>query len=548
MYRGGAAVGGVQSGKSYNNFMGFLKEKRISPNGSQLKKPDYDPVDTKTQVTQNNDTDPDFNDESNFYQRIMTELNEKKESTLEDGRVTKAYFDRLKMVETGSLLMCIIGIGLSVVQYELEFSDIHYMWSYALLWLIFLSSLILAVMTFIRYMFSITYAKKRNMLPGKANLITTGRWKLLIIEMIFCVLGPLPFTAGIRFHFTTLYSQLPVYMNVNELLALFMFFRVLIIVRVTLLNSRYSSNRSQRICEMYACEAGFMYTIKCIMKAMPFTVITCAMCVSLPAFAWMLRICERPIARVPNQPFSYDSYWNAMWNVVVTITTVGYGDYFAQTFLGRFVIFFVAIWGVFVVSMMVVTLTNALIMTPLEIKAFTVFQKLTFKEELKEESASIFTGLAKARIASRKKKYGASNQYLANVGKHIKAFRKLNRRYKEEAGGAEGFEEMARHFDFLRDSMKDVHKQQKFLMESNRILMGMIGVDRNVIENLNAQLLMDSKKLSTNQQIPLKPNHHNTNSNNNNPNQNDINNDAIDLNLTEGQEEDDNILDKQTPY
>ena len=49
---------------------------------------------------------------------------------------------------------------------------------------------------------------------------------------------------------------------------------------------------------------------------------------------------------------------------------VGYGDYYAKTILGRSVTFVLCIWGVFIVSMMVVTLTNTLIMSTPEVKVF----------------------------------------------------------------------------------------------------------------------------------------------------------------------------------
>lgn len=39
--------------------------------------------------------------------------------------------------------------------------------------------------------------------------------------------------------------------------------------------------------------------------------------------------------------------------------TVGFGDYFPRTHLGRSICIIACFWGVFVVSMMVVTLTNA---------------------------------------------------------------------------------------------------------------------------------------------------------------------------------------------
>lgn len=55
-----------------------------------------------------------------------------------------------------------------------------------------------------------------------------------------------------------------------------------------------------------------------------------------------------------------------MWNIIITMTTVGYGDYFPITDLGRFIIFIVSIWGVTIVSIMVVTLITTLSTSSLE--------------------------------------------------------------------------------------------------------------------------------------------------------------------------------------
>ena len=42
------------------------------------------------------------------------------------------------------------------------------------------------------------------------------------------------------------------------------------------------------------------------------------------------------------------------------MTTVGYGDFFPRTLIGRIIDVFLVIWGIFVVSLMVLVLTNAL--------------------------------------------------------------------------------------------------------------------------------------------------------------------------------------------
>lgn len=63
----------------------------------------------------------------------------------------------------------------------------------------------------------------------------------------------------------------------------------------------------------------------------------------------------------------------------MTMTTVGYGDYYAQTHLGRFVIFFVCIWGVLIVSLMVLTMNSTLLISHMECKAIAVLDRLDLK-------------------------------------------------------------------------------------------------------------------------------------------------------------------------
>lgn len=65
------------------------------------------------------------------------------------------------------------------------------------------------------------------------------------------------------------------------------------------------------------------------------------------------------------------------------MTTVGYGDVFPKSYIGRLVGVIIAFWGVFFVSMFVVSLTNLLEFSVNEEKTFYLLQRLKDKDILK---------------------------------------------------------------------------------------------------------------------------------------------------------------------
>lgn len=135
---------------------------------------------------------------------------------------------------------------------------------------------------------------------------------------------------------------------------------------------------------MYGCRADFSYSLKCLFKEHPLKLICLCYCLSAFVFAYLVYLAERQILTqgAGVNVKATTNYANALWLILITTTTVGYGDYFPQTPLGRVIILFVAIWGTLIVSIMLVVVTNTLSMENCEKRTAKILDKLELRSQL----------------------------------------------------------------------------------------------------------------------------------------------------------------------
>ena len=119
-------------------------------------------------------------------------------------------------------------------------------------------------------------------------------------------------------------------------------------------------NLANRLCRMYGSKSDFFFSLKCLFKDKPLLLIFIMFTCSSLIFGYAIYLAERNLSVDSYQPYTANNFSNAIWLILVTTTTVGYGDYFPQTILGRLIIFIVAIWGTFIISIMVVVVSNTL--------------------------------------------------------------------------------------------------------------------------------------------------------------------------------------------
>jgi voltage-gated potassium channel len=91
------------------------------------------------------------------------------------------------------------------------------------------------------------------------------------------------------------------------------------------------------------------------LKKCPEYVVTFSMLLSLLLLSISFQIFEREVDENMNE------IAKAMWNVLITMTTVGYGDVYPITNGGRLTSIVSALWAVFFVSLFTVFIHNTLL-------------------------------------------------------------------------------------------------------------------------------------------------------------------------------------------
>ncbi len=106
----------------------------------------------------------------------------------------------------------------------------------------------------------------------------------------------------------------------------------------------------------------------------------------------MLKVLESPVyyASEDSQTQLNDFRYllNCIWYVLVTMATVGYGEYYPKTLIGRLVGILSALTGTIIVSILIISLQQMLKLSPLEMRTIEFVDRLSYKEMIKKESAA----------------------------------------------------------------------------------------------------------------------------------------------------------------
>ncbi|CAI2364271.1 unnamed protein product [Moneuplotes crassus] len=228
------------------------------------------------------------------------------------------------------------------------------------------STTFLIFFIFNHYRLLLQFLKCKEFIDGNKNIFTSGYWKWLAFESTICLIHSPPF---VNYSWTAAQQQEDLTYSLDMIFTLVCLLRIYHLIRVFLLYSNYyNKENTDRVLNDCRILGGTEFVLKCELKERPFTILTICILIVSFFFGYALRAAELPYIHVSNQDWTY--IWNGMWCILITMTTVGYGDFYPMTYLGRSIGVTACYLGTFLISLAIVSLTISLEFEPTQARAY----------------------------------------------------------------------------------------------------------------------------------------------------------------------------------
>jgi hypothetical protein len=300
------------------------------------------------------------------------------------------YQKQLVIVDTISLMSSIIGTIIAIVSAELNLTfegdgvdipdltvlKINSTMSTEVFYCRLVVSIltgILVLCTFIHYKILLKLGKAKMNLRPEESLISTGYYKYMIFEILLSAVHTPPGVNGSVSIAQRDTTKPLTEVNIDYFLTiLLLFFRSYHPIKYIAYNSRINNYDCEKLCLESRIPMDFLFCIKATFKESPFLLSGLILLLSIIIFGYSLRSVEMffMFQGDANKVQDWRYFWNGMWCIIVTMSTVGFGEFYPISLLGRAIVVISSIWGNFLISLMVAALTVTVEFSPQEAASF----------------------------------------------------------------------------------------------------------------------------------------------------------------------------------
>lgn len=347
------------------------------------------------------------------------------------------------------------------------------------------SSILFILMAIPKYYHYYKLEKAAHYLSKYDHFLNSNLIGYIIFDIVFALIHPnlifknKEFTTGVKWNLRK------VRYCVNDILLAIQLFRAYYIIKIVVVYSRFYSPRADRICKMMGKKLSMFFSFKALLIShTAFTLILCTLVISF-ALAYMLKIIEGPVTEFEEDGGvnDYNDFGNCYWNVFITMTTVGYGDYFPVSVLGRVVGCLISMFGTIIVAFIVGYFQELTNLSDSEKSAIEFVQRLNSKEEIRSTAAHYF--ISNFKFAKTKKDLEKEEKVLTLIDKQ-----NLIKLAKERYDSKLNYKYTTHQYQVNYNMENDVDKIKS---QINNLDLALVRMNRKISEvNEKAQILIQN--------------------------------------------------------
>ena len=312
-----------------------------------------------------------------------------------------------------------------------------------------------------------------------------------VLTILFFFLCPNPFTFGIECNIYSHQFFITYKIPLNSIFTSICLFRTWFVFKYYLVSSTAYNQRSFRICKMNGVNIGLQFPFKANMAQESLIIDLYLLLLCWLVSSYNLRIYERYVDK--NSGSNFDNFYNDLWCVFISMTTVGYGDMSPTTDFGRVFIMISCLSGVFIVGLVVVSVTGYLNITGIDLNVYKVLEKSNKLQERKDTAIDVIAQFLKYRKKLLQKKEQAQTgsesennkirntendeslevknddiksldekkvkQYRKKIKGKLNDFKGANDDYKQTIPPLNDFDNIAIHLKFLEENVAQNQKK-----------------------------------------------------------------------------------------
>lgn len=334
------------------------------------------------------------------------------------------YYQKLLNIELVIFLTSLLSIVNSVIYYELTYdhgieyvNKKHYLvflYNVHILSALFFSALIIKEIINIQYDISIKKSIKNE------TIFHSNRYHKFIFYVVIFLIHPSPIFYTMTFEERNDDNLKVISYSINSMLTVVVLLRFFFVIRPFFYLSAYMDPQTDYACKEYNFEPNLYFSLKCQAQSSSLLIYSFGLLISLFALSFAVRIFERPHSN------EFDNFLNPLWLIIITMMTVGYGDITAKTIGGRVISIISCICGVFLISMVIVTITSRLNLDQHEHLMFVIFNKTQRLENEKSKAKAVIKKYLNTIIHSPNKhnysKIFEKNKTIKEMKEMIKEF------------------------------------------------------------------------------------------------------------------------------